>query len=131
MTKEKLNRIINALIRLRDAVTDDVAFASADLYSAWRADKVYETGDRLLYNGELYKVLQGHTSLENWTPDTATSLYVRINDPAIEWPEWIQPLGAHDAYTEGDKVSHNGKHWISTMNYNTYAPGVYGWREAT
>ena len=26
-----------------------------------------------------------------------------------------------------DKVSHNGQHWINTIDYNTYEPGVYGW----
>jgi len=48
-----------------------------------------------------------------------------------EWPEWIQPTGAHDAYNIGDKVSHNSKHWINTINANVYEPGVYGWDEVT
>ena len=26
-----------------------------------------------------------------------------------EYPEWVQPTGAHDAYSRGAKVSHNGK----------------------
>ena len=62
-------------------------------------------------------------------PDKAVSLYVRIADPAEEWPEWVQPLGAHDAYPQGAKVSHQGKHWVSEIDANTYEPGVYGWAE--
>lgn len=50
-------------------------------------------------------------------------------DPAQEWPEWIQPTGAHNAYAKGAKVSHNGKRWISDVDANTWEPGVYGWTE--
>ena len=50
--------------------------------------------------------------------------------PAEEWPEWSQPLGAHDAYSKGAKVSHNGKHWISDLDANVWEPGQYGWTEA-
>ena len=64
------------------------------------------------------------------TPDTAVSLWVSISDPAEEWPEWSQPLGAHDAYEQGAKVSHNGKHWISDVAANVWEPGVYGWTAA-
>ncbi len=46
-----------------------------------------------------------------------------------EFPEWSQPLGAHDAYNLGDKVSHNGKKWVSTAANNVWEPGVYGWEE--
>ena len=45
-------------------------------------------------------------------------------------PEWSQPLGAHDAYSKGAKVSHNGKHWISDLDANVWEPGQYGWTEA-
>ena len=58
------------------------------------------------------------------------SLWVSISDPAEEWPEWSQPLGAHDAYEQGAKVSHNGKHWSSDVAANVWEPGVYGWTEA-
>ena len=33
-------------------------------------------------------------------------------EPSDEWPEYIQPTGAHDAYYNGDKVTWNGKHYI-------------------
>ena len=54
---------------------------------------------------------------------------VAYTDPAEEWPEWSQPVGAHDAYSKDAKVSHNGKHWTSTVDSNVWEPGVYGWTE--
>ena len=49
--------------------------------------------------------------------------------PSEEYPEWVQPTGAHDAYEQGAKVSHNGKKWTSDIPNNVYEPGVYGWTE--
>ena len=47
-----------------------------------------------------------------------------------EWPQWVQPTGAHDAYNTGDKVTYNGKHYQSTINGNVWSPDAYpaGWR---
>ena len=74
------------------------------------------------YNGALYKCVQDHTSQAEWTPDTASSLWAGTSDPAEEWPAWSQPVGAHDAYSSGAKVSHNGKHWISSVDNNVWEP---------
>lgn len=59
------------------------------------------------------------------------ALWSKIGDPAEEWPAWSQPLGAHDAYSAGDKVSHKGKHWTSDLDGNVWEPGTYGWSETT
>ena len=81
-------------------------------------------------DGKLYKCVQAHTSQADWTPDKTASLWTTVSDPAEEWPEWSQPVGAHDAYSKDAKVSHNGKHWTSTVDSNVWEPGVYGWTEA-
>lgn len=53
-----------------------------------------------------------------------------MDDPGEEWPEWAQTL-PEEAYPEGAKVSHNGKHWINTHgDGNNWEPGVYGWTVA-
>lgn len=49
--------------------------------------------------------------------------------PSEEYPEWVRPTGAHDAYEQGAKVSHNGKKWTSDIAANVWEPGVYGWTE--
>ena len=100
------------------------------MYDEWSADSVaYTLNDIRQYNGLLYRCVQAHTSQATWTPEAAASLWTRIADPAQEWPEWIQPTGAHNAYAKGAKVSHNGKHWISNVDANVWEPGVYGWTE--
>lgn len=114
-------------------IPDEVALTTpAVLFDAWSADGVaYVKGDIRQYDGLLYRCIQAHTSQSDWTPSAAVSLWTRIADPTQEWPEWIQPAGAHDAYAKGAKVSHNGKHWISTADANVWEPGAYGWEEAT
>lgn len=53
-----------------------------------------------------------------------------VQEPSTEeYPAWVQPTGAHDAYAQGAKVSHNGKKWTSDIANNVWEPGVYGWTE--
>ena len=108
---------------------DEEALDNIDVFPLWKVGVSYVIGDRIRYQEVLYKVLQDHTSQEDWTPDVAVSLYVRVDDPGEEWPEWVQPVGAQDAYPLGAKVSHNEKHWISDVDNNVWEPGVYGWTE--
>lgn len=113
-------------------VTDDVALTIPDIYPEWSADSVaYKLNEKVRYNDLLYKCLTAHTSQASWTPTDASSLWVRIDDPAEEWPEWRQPTGSTDAYAKGAKVAHNSKHWVSNVDNNTWEPGVYGWDEQT
>jgi hypothetical protein len=112
------------------SLSDEDALSGAELFPRWSDTAVYSTGDRVCYESTLYKCLQDHTAQTDWTPDTAVSLWVRVDDPSIEWPEWVQPVGAADAYPKGAKVSYNEKHWISDVDNNVWAPGTYGWSEA-
>ena len=79
-------------------------------------DKIYRFGD------DLYRCIQPHTTQEDWTPDKVPALFVKIS--LEEFPQWVQPTGAHDAYNKGDKVSDEGKHWISEMDGNIWKPGT-------
>ena len=108
-------------------LTDKQAVKSPRIYPTWAAGLSVKAGDRLYYTGtdRLYKCVQAHTSQADWTPDAAPALWVVVS--IDEYPEWVQPTGAHDAYNTGDKVSYNGKHYVCTIDANTYAPDVYGW----
>lgn len=109
---------------------DDVTAAEhTSLFSPWAASVAYKVGDIREYEGNLYRCAQAHTSQADWTPDKAASLWSKIGDPTVEYPEWVQPIGAHDAYSNGDKCSHGGKKWVSTAANNVWEPGVYGWNE--
>ena len=109
---------------------DDTAITAVELFPAWAIGVAYAVGARINYGGLLYKCAQAHTSQADWTPDATPALWVRVDDPGEDWPEWRQPAGAHDAYEKGYKVSHNEKHWISDVDGNVWEPGVYGWNQA-
>lgn len=110
------------------SLPDDVAISVPEMFPHWKTDTAYSTGDRICYNDVLYKCVQAHTSQDSWTPDITPALWTVVS--VDEWPEWRQPTGAQDAYMTGDKVSHNGQHWISTADNNVWEPGVYGWNPA-
>lgn len=48
-----------------------------------------------------------------------------------EYPEYVQPSGAHDAYNIGDKITYNGKKYICKIKGCVWNPDVYpaGWQE--
>ena len=124
---ENAQKLKNSLDLAVSYLDDSQAESVTDLYPLWEVDIAYAVGDRRRYDELLYRCIQAHTSQADWTPPQVPALWVRTSTE--EWPEWIQPTGAHDAYNIGDKVSHNSKHWINTINANVYEPGVYGWDE--
>ena len=112
------------------SIDDATAAEHAEFFAPWAYPVKYKTGNIRRHGGKLYKCVQDHTSQEDWSPDTAASLWACTSDPAEEWPAWSQPIGAHDSYSTGAKVSHQDKHWISDTDGNVWEPGVYGWTEA-
>ena len=130
-TVSSLEELLQAIEQAEAGSIDaETAAEHADLFAEWAFPVGYTVGQIRRYNGTLYKCVQAHTSQADWTPDTASSLWSKTSDPAEEWPEWSQPVGAHDAYSKGAKVSHNSKHWVSTADANVWEPGVYGWEES-
>lgn len=129
MTKSEAKAFISALVTLREKATDEQALAAPALYPVWRSGIDYAAGIRVLYNGTLYKVLTAHTSQDDWTPDAAPSLFAKVLIPdETVIPEWEQP-DSTNPYSTGDKVTHNGKTWVSDIDNNVWEPGVYGWTE--
>lgn len=89
-------------------------------------------------DGMLYRSITGTQEKPTellYHPKDVPALMVKVENeggeepPSEEYPEWVQPTGAHDAYAQGAKVSHNGKKWTSDISANVYEPGVYGWTE--
>lgn len=110
------------------SLSDEDALSGVELYPEWLADTAYQIGDRVRDGETLYKCVQSHTSQSDWRPGDTPALWTRVS--IDEWPEWVQPTGAHDAYNTGDKVTYEGQHWVSMIDANVYIPGVYGWLEA-
>lgn len=50
-------------------------------------------------------------------------------EPTDEWPEYVQPTGAHDAYQVGDKITYNGKRYVCKLANCVWSPDAYpaGW----
>ena len=113
------------------SLTDEDALQAVELFPQWVVDHAYVVGERLQYKSVLYRVVQAHTSQTDWTPDKTPALFVVVS--LDEWPEFVQPTGAHDAYKKGDKVTFEGKHYISLIDGNVYSPAAYpaGWQEQT
>lgn len=129
--QETVNSI--AFVTLAESGSIDTVTAEehVEMFAPWVYPADYKTGNLRRHNGRLYKCIGDHTSQADWAPDVAVSLWVPTSDTAEEYPAWSQPVGAHDAYNTGDKVSHNGKHWTSDVDSNVWEPGVYGWTEVT
>lgn len=122
---EKARYLRTKIEQLADTLTDEDALNYIPLFKDWKTNTSYAVGDRVKYVDFLYKCVQAHTSQDDWTPDITKALWTMVS--LDEFPEWIQPTGAQDAYMTGDKVSHNDLHWISTADNNVWEPGVYGW----
>lgn len=127
MTREEAMHFIDAFVKLRELATDEIALKVPNLYPTWKPEINYKTGERVLYNEVLYKVLQNHTSQETWNPIDAPSLFAKVLIPDVNvMPEWEQP-DSTNPYMKGDKVTYDGKTWESTVDNNVWQPGVYGW----
>lgn len=126
MTRAKAKQLRQLIEQLAVTLDDETALTGVELFPAWVVGKAYAVGDRAQYNGTLYKCIQAHTSQTDWMPSATPALWKTVS--VDEYPEWVQPTGAHDAYNIGDKVTYNGQHYVCTSNANVYAPDVYGWQ---
>ena len=128
MTRGKVKQLRQLIEQLAVTLDDETALTGVELFPTWVVGKAYAVNDRTQYNGTLYKCIQAHTSQADWMPSATPALWKTVS--LDEYPEWVQPTGAHDAYNIGDKVTYNGQHYVCTSNANVYAPDVYGWEEA-
>ena len=126
MTRGKAKQLRQLIEQLAVTLDDEAALTGVELFPAWVVGKAYAVNDRAQYNGTLYKCVQAHTSQADWMPSATPALWVVVS--VDEYPEWVQPTGAHDAYNIGDKVTYNEQHYVCTSNANVYAPDVYGWQ---
>ena len=130
---ELLNINFNGLL---PNLSDEQALQVPLMFPKWQVGKAYVVGDRVLYLGVLYKVLQAHTSQDGWQPDVAPSLFAKnliVKDEQgeqVDIPEWVQP-DSTNPYMIGDKVMFGGKVYQSVIDNNVWSPTDYpqGWEE--
>ena len=126
---ERARQLRKRVESLAETLDDENALKSVELFPAWKEDAAYEVDDRVRFSGILYKCLIAHTAQSDWNPQDSVSLWARvlIPDPEVI-PDWEQPESTNP-YMKGDKVRHNGKVWVSDIDYNVFEPGVAGWSE--
>lgn len=87
------------------AVDDNTALRMREFYPSWESGKAYSVGYKVQYGGKLYKVTTAHTSQADWTPDTAATLFTRI-DETHDGSEF-DPIPY-----EGNMALENGKYYM-------------------
>jgi chitodextrinase len=103
------------------------------MFPKWAEGTEYKEGQKIQYNGTLYRVLQSHAALTTWNPEATASLYAKVLIPDENIvPEWEQP-NSTNAYSIGDKVKYNGSIYESLINNNVWDPISYpqGWKLIT
>lgn len=121
------NSITFVTLAEENKIDDVTADEHKNLFNDFEIGVTYNVGNIRKYKDKLYKCISAHTSQSDWTPDIAVSLWKQISDPNVEYPTWAQPIGAHDCYMRGDRVTHNEKKYVSTTDNNVWEPGVFGW----
>lgn len=128
-TLEALGRVTTKQLILADELTPEEVGALADLYPEWKAGIAVTVDAIYRYQGTLYRCVQAHTTQADWTPDSTASLWTQVAAAGVV-PEWVQPTGAHDSYSIGDRVTFNGSVYESLINGNAHSPSAYpaGWQ---
>ncbi len=130
---QKAARVMFRALAQTDVIKPADALDNAGMFPMWSdfIGQRAEDGSYWRHGDKLYRVNagQGHTIQADWEPDKAVSLFSLAANPAEEWPEWIQPTGAHNAYPVGAKVTYKSKRYVSKIADNVWAPDVYpaGW----
>ena len=101
------------------------------------ATDTYMKGDKVSFEGAYY---QSNIDYNVWSPTAYPQGWTKLDGTGEspepggdddEYPAFVQPTGAHDAYNIGDKVTYNGHRYECTMNNNAYSPDAYpqGWKQ--
>lgn len=119
-----------------DKLTEEQKKAFTALYEPWVPGKAYAAGDKVEFEDGVYEVIQPHVSQLDWTPETVPALFkvvyqTETSGGTVVIPEFVQPTGAHDAYSIGDRVMFNGTAFESTIDGNIWTPSGYpqGWKQ--
>lgn len=116
---------------LAQGLKDEYVHVAKDFYDEWQGDKDYVVGEVIRHDDLLYKIKQAHKSQEQYPPsiDTA-SLYLMIPNPEdkekiLPWEDrWSM---GKELYSKGERVTHNGFTWESTIDRNHYEPTEANW----
>ena len=92
-------------------VDDNTALRMREFYPMWESGKAYSAGFKVQYGGLLYKVTTAHTSQADWTPDTAVTLFTRVDET--------------HAGTEDDPIPYDGNMALESGKYYMQDYAIY------
>lgn len=104
-------------------LSDDDALKVPALFPRFEKGHVYAQGDRVLWQGVLYKAISGHTATaDDPTADPQHWAKVVLGSTGGDAAEWV----SGKSYSKGDRVTRYGKVYESLVDKNTTEPGVFG-----
>ena len=73
---EKARELRATVEKLAQNLDDENALENIELFPKWSGSSIqYEEGQKIKYQGVLYRVITTHTSQAEWTPADAPSLF--------------------------------------------------------
>lgn len=124
MKREHAYKLRDMMHKAAASLSDEDALDGIELFPVWMSETSYTLGERIRYDGKLYKCVQAHTSQAGWEPPNVPALWTEVAEPG-EIPVWKQPTGAQDAYMTGDKVWYPEKDttvYVSMIDNNVWIP---------
>ncbi len=130
-----MDQIVDAVKKMlsqgAEQLSDEDALDVAALYPTWasKVGKVVERGERLWWDGRLWKTLQLITELlPEWTPNTAVSLFTEVSVAEIR--EITDPIPAENPFMKDEKGRWKGEVYVSQIDNNIWTPDAYpaGWK---
>ena len=79
MKRDVAFKIVDYLKNTRNIIAEEMALKYVALYPNWKIGKELSVGERIEYEGKLYKVVQAHTTQESWKPNLTPSLFEPID----------------------------------------------------
>lgn len=113
MTREHAYKLRDMLYKASASLADEDALEAVEFFKAWRPGMSCVTGDRLQYDGRLYRVRQDHTSQEQYPPSINTaSLYEEV-------------VADQEAGTIDNPIEYNGNMKLFNGKYYTQYDVLY------
>lgn len=118
LTQEQILAAKPLLLKALTSLSDEEAYKVKFLFEEWSYDKNYIQGDRVIYAGELYNVIQTPNTDAN--PKINTECYIRTNKPIDfieEWDDMNKKI-----YEKGEKTRIGQYIYVSLIDNNIWSP---------
>ncbi|MBR2554289.1 MAG: hypothetical protein IKE94_05440 [Aeriscardovia sp.] len=115
-----LEKLRSLIIKASASLSDTDALEAVELFAVWASDTDYAVGDRVSYEGTLYKCRQSHTSQSIYTPDMIPALWEEVAEPGQgDTPDNPIPYNNNMELFEGKYYSQYDVVYICTRSTGT------------